>query len=667
VNDILKKNLDAIAQRYPNFKSTMQVELDRFEKFPEGTEDEQFVSTIMPDGQMNFKYVRKEPLFKGLYHGVDPRAEALAVMEKVDLKYPTMVIVLGLGLGYLLKEFLNRRPAGNFALLIIEKNPQIFFRALSTHDFSEAFADNSIYWIVERDIVKTQAMIGAFLQDQTMVSRVIRILATPNALESEDVYYSQAAKGLMNSRDHVTLLTGNSVYDCFRGFENTLRNIPEAIQNSGLEALRDKFQGQTCISVAAGPSVNEHWDALKALQGKIPIIACDTLLKPMCDRGIYPDFITAIERDDIVTDFFKNMNVHERTSLVAPTLILKESFDAFQGQKLMYAPMPTYVDVLALNFLMRYHGGSSAGNLNLTIANVLGFKNIILVGHNLAYGYKTNETHVKGTIDKTRERARTPEELASESGGLTIETQDGTDTVATRLEWNLYRNQIENYVTNTPEKRWINTALKGAKIVGTETMTLEQALKEIQPEHFDLYPLKKEYTKKPSEDVIFERKAKTIAGAKNGIERAEFWLEKSSALLKSIRMWKKKIEDRELEGKQVSQDWLNEKIDEILNVKVESINNDKVFYALAVSILFPAHFTFEKMINEMPALYTTDYELKRDFILKHEQYFEIWGRWLPDTIQALKDFLKDFDKGETIESLTPAQPKISLLRSESSV
>ncbi|MBN8554595.1 MAG: motility associated factor glycosyltransferase family protein [Deltaproteobacteria bacterium] len=639
MNEIFRKNFATLCARYPNFKEYIQPELEIFQKFPEGNDNESFVWADMPDGQKNLKYQRKNPLFKGFYHGMDPRAETLEVMDKVDLKHPTMVFIFGMGLGYLLKEFLDNRPAGNFVLLVIERNPQIFLRALCVHDFTKAFEDVSISWVVERNLPKAKSMVGAFIQDQTIVSRVIRILATPNALASEDEYYSQVAKHLMSARDQVTLLTGNSVYDCFRGFENTLRNIPEALTNAGLESLRDKFPGKTCISVAAGPSVNEHWDTLKAVQGKIPIIACDTLLKPMSDRGIFPDFVTALERDDIVTDFFRNQFVHERTTLVAPTLILKESFDEFKGQKLMYAPMPSYADVLALNFLMRYHGGSSAGNLNLTIANVLGFTNIILVGHNLAYGYKTNETHVRGTIDPSRERSRTQSELLAESQGMQIETQDDTDVVATRLEWNLYRNQIENYIANTPQKRWINTALKGAKIAGAETMTLTQALESTKPEHFDLYPIKKELTKTPAPEIIHERETKIKEGASKSIERLSHWLSKTGPLVNDIKSWRKKIEDKELEGKQVSIDWLNERIDRILEIKVEAINNDPHFYNLAVSILFPAHFTFEKLINEMPAMYTTDYELKRDFILKHEQYFEIWNKWLPDVRQVLEDFL----------------------------
>jgi hypothetical protein len=87
-------------------------------------------------------------------------------------------------------------------------------------------------------------------------------------------------------------------------------------------------------------------------------------------------------------------------------------------------------------------------------------------------------------------------------------------------------------------------------------------------------------------------------------------------------------------------EWLNSCIDEVLETKVKAINMDPYFHNAAVSIIFSFHMTFERMINEMPGTYTSNYELKRDFLLKHEMYFETWSKWLPrisETLTALID------------------------------
>src|SRR5690606_38203749 len=91
---------------------------------------EHFQWVKMPSGDLNLLYVRDNPQTQILYHNGEPREEAEQVLEKSDLKHPNMVFVFGTGLGYILKRFLDHRPKSNFVICVLEKNPQIFLRAL---------------------------------------------------------------------------------------------------------------------------------------------------------------------------------------------------------------------------------------------------------------------------------------------------------------------------------------------------------------------------------------------------------------------------------------------------------------------------------------------------------------------------------------------------------
>ena len=54
------------------------------------------------------------------------------------------------------------------------------------------------------------------------------------------------------------------------------------------------------ISIAAGPSLRQHIDTLRALQDKCLFVACDAVLKGLVAEGIQPHFCTPLERVDEV-------------------------------------------------------------------------------------------------------------------------------------------------------------------------------------------------------------------------------------------------------------------------------------------------------------------------------------------------------------------------------
>lgn len=650
MNEIFEKNIKWLQEHRPSLYECLEPEIQIFKDQPNGTQNESF-ELVATSGQTNLIYSRLNPGCRVLYHGLDPMAEAKAGIEAYKLEHPSLLVVFGLGLGYWLKEFLSNRPHTNFSILVVEKNPQIFLRALAIQNWTVELEDESMEWIVTSDLGVVSNRLIDFFIGNTTVDRHLKIIGTPQALETEGDFYTQVGKALMDARDHSVLLVGNSVNDQFLGFNNIMDNMEMIFKNPGLARLENQFKGKLCVSVAAGPSVNEHWETLKAIQGKIPIIACDTVLKPMSDRGIYPDFITALERDDYVPRLFRNIYVNERTTLVAPMLLMKESFDCCQGEILLYTPSPLYTEALNLQFCGRFHPGSSAGNLNVALAAYMGFSTTIMIGHNLAYGFDSHETHVAGTIDPDRERSRSADELAQESKGLRVMTQDEKDSVPTRIEWNYFRKQMEQLFVTHSDRKWINTAPKGAYIKGADLMTVAEALEKYRTEDFDLYPVKRELLKPLTENEVTKRKAGAKMGFQRSLKALKKRLSEAQEISKKLKKWETKIKDKELVGKYVGFDFLNSALDEILSLKTEAVNEDRIFYMVAITILMPFHATFERLLNQMRADYKDDYLLKRDFLLKHAQYFEAWERHIPKIIERFETIEKSLDDVELTENM----------------
>lgn len=653
MNPIFEKNIEAFFKRQPEMKNRLEKAIEAFRANPQGDSEKEIYRVIDgPNGLKNLLYSRANPPYQTLYHKPDGISEAHRIMREVDLKNPQMIFFFGCGLGYMVEEFFSNRPKLNKAIVIVERNPMIFFHMLALKDWTHVIEAADIIWLVGYSEDEIAAQLVITFEVFSTVNRSVKILALPSALESESEYYSTAAQSMMNARDQSTIWTGNSVDDSFQGLKNICDNLEMLLQNPGIEALRDKFLGKTCISVAAGPSVNEAWDVLRRVQGKIPIIACDTMLKPMNAQGVKADIITALERDPIVADLFRGHPVPERSTLIGPALLLPDAWQAFQGRKVAYCPTVGYAMNLGISFLYPFAPGSSAGNVNLSLAQLMGFSNIIMIGHNLAYGLGSWESHVKGTIDPSREKHRTEEEIKAMATGGKVKTADGLNEVYTIFEYNLFRQQIENVISKgRKDIRWINCAAKGAAIKGSEFMPFEAAVKECHTVDYDIYPDLVQAFRSAGVEDIKNRHQRTVTRLRDSIKTLEEAAEDTKEMFKKVQKTIEDIKADEAQGKKWSDAKLNKKIDEFLEVKVKWVNNCPTFFSAAIGIMHPAHIAFERVINEMPGNYDNNFDLKRDFIREHLKYFGMWNLWIPRVLKYYKDTMARLEKNLPAEYL----------------
>ncbi len=629
--ELFDKNIAALKSKQDLLYKDLENDILEFRANPEGTSEDKILRLIDgPRQTKNLLYIRSHPPLSRPYYETDGESEAKDVLEKAGVKFPQLVLHYGIGLGYNFAAFQKIKTRSTFGQFICEKDTQIFLRALHVHDFSEAFEDRQFFWCIGKSVGFATGALVNFFEENTTVSRNLKVLVTPGALQTETDFYSEMLKAIMPSRDQATVWNGNSVSDSFTGLWNTLHNLEFLATNPGILGLKGRFKGKTCISVAAGPSLNEAWETLKRVQGKIPLIVCDTLVKPMNDRGVVPDFVTALERDPIVAEMFKGQSIPERSMLVGPSLLIPEAFNEFKGRKIAYAASAPYTTNLGLEFLGPFSPGSSAGNLNIALATLMGFSNIIMIGHNLAFAHGSNESHVKGTIDRDRERKRSREEIEKIATGGKVMTQDGLSEVYTIFEYDLFKKQIERAVANNSDKRFINTAAKGNRILGAEYLPLEEALKQCHTEDFDIYPAVLEALKvtDPAMDPKPWRQSLIRFRLEETVDELRKLWDESIAMQASLEKWKDEIAAAELAGTPWSIDELNSKLDQVLKLKVKVVNDKMTLSQSLIGVVGPAHHVFERNINELPYIHQTDYELKKDFLLRHHIYFKIWNKWL---------------------------------------
>ncbi len=627
--ETFEKNIEALKKFHAYCFEAIEKTIEEFRQNPETDGFTTILPVKTPNGELNLLYARKEPRSYHLIHGEFPSDEATEALVKAKLDYPQIVFFLGLGLGYSLRKFMDQRPTTNSAVGILEPDPYVFLRSLQFFDYTKILEQDGVYLIVGKNENFGRTMIGNIYNRHVLVSTFVKMVSLDRSIQLHSDYYKELVEVAMSFRDVAVFSGGNSIEDSHIGAKNIADNLEECIRNPGFGALKNLLEGKTVVSVASGPSTDEHWDHIKSIYGKIPIIVCDSSLQIMLKKGIIPDFVTAVERCPVVTGFFRDLPIPERTVLVGPALLLKETLDAYQGKKILYAPTSNIASAIGTDFLEIFFPGSSAGNLNIALAGHLGAKNVIMIGHNLAYDPIKKVSHLKGTYLVSQETPMSDEALKKVAFFRDFESQDGTCRVKTSPFWFQFKEQLENLISNNPQMNFINVAAKGAKIAGAKFMSFEEAFEKFGHLESDAFKAFQEKIKDPTLEIVQERADKITERCEEILGLFDHYIPRISKILEKLATWRTEIEEKEAKGRNVSLHYLDDAIDDVLKLKVEMVNEDRKFYSAFIQVLTAAHFAFERELNAMPGKYQDNYSLKKDFLLKHEQYFKIYDLWMP--------------------------------------
>ena len=315
------------------------------------------------------------------------------------------------------------------------------------------------------------------------------------------------------------------------------------------------------IVVAAGPSLNKNIEELKKAKGKALIIAVDTAIKPLLKAGIVPDMffiVDALKPLDLI-----KIEEAKDIPLITTLNAASDLLDFHKGQKFFFNEGWEFADKIfekseePLGTVPS--GGSVATNI-FSLYYKIGLSTVILVGQDLAY--TNNKSHADGTFQEVMKEENT--------NGFEMVEGNYEEKVPTRPDFKLYLNWynevIEGFKAHRENFRVINATEGGAKIKGTEIMTLREAIDQectkevdIQEQLKKLSPMLDEKSAKwavdylknlpekfhqlsadAEKEVQIYKKLDKICGKKN-LDSAEY-----ISALKKIKKQNKKIEENEL-------------------------------------------------------------------------------------------------------------------------
>lgn len=403
---------------------------------------------------------------------MQPEKEIAYLTRGLQEKKDYLIVIFGVGNLRLLHEVMNKITKES-RILIFEPNPYLLKYVLQNYDLSFLLDSNQVGLIFEygsQHGLEQEIFNYGVLQWGNLIKNLC-VIAPPNSY-----HYREKCRYIMkqfiSAIDINIKKLGNCLEDILNGQENNYKNIDAIIESNKLEEIKNKFVGYPAIIVASGPSLDKNINILHEAQDKALIIACDASMNACKKYGVKPDAVASIERDiPTYQYYYKDKSFDDDLVLVGPSLLWPQIFEDFAGKKIITSKVNTGIEkwwkdnFKSFEFLNQ---GMSSANVAFAYAKAAGCNPIILIGQDLAY--TANKKHSKLTHTEFE-----GENDSSESDGLMTEDIYG-NLVLTDDIYNMFRSWFEIQIMMNKELQVIDATEGGAKIHGSEIMTLRESI-----------------------------------------------------------------------------------------------------------------------------------------------------------------------------------------------
>ncbi len=421
-----------------------------------------------------------------------------SILEKTP-RYP-FICIYGIGNALLIKNLSKHYKH----LFIFESEIELFILALSTIDLSEELCSGKIYLVdIEEERVDIQLLI---LFDMKDISEYLSLYE----MFVNNVYYKKFYEDIWHKADElceknikvVIRNLGSNSDLSFECYSHLLQNIPSMLESIPFQRIlserKNKFEN--AIVVSAGPSLAKQLPLLKAYQDKAVIFCADGALSMLEKEGIVPDYVTNLDFTDLAMKFFQNKE--NKTSLNILSCATHPNLVHFLDNKSVVLRDDPLYQRFNLNDFGYIGTGTHVSHFSYTLALALGFKNIIMIGQDLAFDEKGN-SHSKGF--DFGEKFSGEENIDK----LKVPAYAGKGEVLTHITWNDYRIKLEYlFACNDQKAKFYNATEGGARINFTEELSFKECCEKLLTKEKPKFELPKSLTKNRSDKLLVKFKEK---------------------------------------------------------------------------------------------------------------------------------------------------------------
>lgn len=387
---------------------------------------------------------------------------------KYEMKSNDIIIGFGLGLGYILDELYNKYSSKIF---IYEPDLMLLHFVLSNVEMSEFLASGRVFITNDLDeliaklastyITKDKVEI-VYLQNYAVVKNKELLMLTQKVLDT--------CKSKMIDINTITKFSR-------RWLINSIENITKINNETAymLSDLDNKFVGQTALIAAAGPSLNDNIERIKADRNKFVIFAVNKATKYLINNGITPDFVVCLDAGNMsktlegTEEALKNscclMDV--RTDKTLMSRPFKKFFINFSETDSLMKKIAKYNVSLKFNEV-----GGTASTFALVSAVKMGFSKVVFAGLDLAF--KDNMVYTSGeTMNRISQDQIVVDNVKKNL--VKVRSVNG-EMVYTREDYETFIHHFETIIKELNYSEIYNLSSFGAYISGIKTVKFDDIL-----------------------------------------------------------------------------------------------------------------------------------------------------------------------------------------------
>ncbi|EHC3253230.1 motility associated factor glycosyltransferase family protein [Campylobacter jejuni] len=265
---------------------------------------------------------------------------------------------------------------------------------------------------------------------------------------------------------------GNDPLDALQGIEQFVYNLPQMITHPSYKELLSKRKGisDTAIIVSTGPSLTKQLPLLKKYANKATIFCADSSYPILAKHGIKPDYVLSLERIPLTSEFFNNDfgEFDKDIMFIVKSVTHPHTIKYLQKNNRAFILVSTYasfIQYLKLDYFGYFNMGKSVANMSYLLTEYLNYKNIILIGQDLAYA-KDGFSHTKDYKNLDKHEGH----FQRDKGKFQCLAYGGNGKVESSEIWTMFRLIFENdinYFQKLFNITTYNCTEGGARIEGT--------------------------------------------------------------------------------------------------------------------------------------------------------------------------------------------------------
>lgn len=414
-----------------------------------------------------------------LHSRYDPCREAEQFVGAISLEEKYCFVVCGLGLGYHVRALADRLR-GEAVIICSEPSVPLIASALCCVDLSDLITGRRLIILTDPDKTRLHERLQPHTALIMLGAQFVQHPPSMRAAEAAHRAVCDAlAEFLTYTRMTIMTLVHNSEITC----RNIAMNLPAYVSTPPVDLLRRRFAGDPAVVISAGPSLRRNIEVLAGLKGRAVLCAVQTAIRPLMQRGIVPDFVTSLDYHEMSRKFFEDVGDLSGVHLVAEPKATWHVIDHYPGPvSLLDNEWARLVVGDELGTRGGLPAGATVAHLAFYLAVYMGCDPIIFVGQDLAYTGHVYyvpgvEIHRAWWSELNRFHTLELKEWDRIVRGRPILRKvvgnDGEELFTDELLFT-YLEQFEKDIAAAP-CRVINATQGGARIRGTQVMTLQQA------------------------------------------------------------------------------------------------------------------------------------------------------------------------------------------------